>query len=173
MYVIKERFFDVGDDFDITDDSGQVVLHVDGKVLSLRDKLVIEDPHGAEVASVHRQLIALRPTYHIEIGGEKAAEVRKQLFTPFREKFTIDLPGDDDLTMTGDLFDHEYTVERGGREVASVSKRWLSIRDSYAVRIVDGEHHVLILAAVLALELATQREKDEEKKQKDEARQDD
>ncbi|GAA3211328.1 LURP-one-related/scramblase family protein [Dactylosporangium siamense] len=172
MYVIKERFFDVGDDFDITDDSGRLVLHVDGKVLSLRDKLVIEDPHGAEVASVHRQLIALRPTYQIEIGGEKAAEVRKKLFTPFREKFTIDLPGDDDLTMAGDLFDHEYTVERDGREVASVSKRWLSIRDSYAVRIADGENHVLILAAVLALELATQREKDEEKQQK-EQRQDD
>jgi uncharacterized protein YxjI len=172
MYVIKERFFDVGDDFDITDDSGRVVLHVDGKVLSLRDKLVIEDPHGAEVASVHRQLIALRPTYQIEIGGEKAAEVRKKLFTPFREKFTIDLPGDDDLTMTGDLFDHEYTVERDGREVASVSKRWLSIRDSYAVRIADNENHVLILAAVLALELATQREKDEEKEKKAEQQDD-
>ncbi|WP_327010834.1 LURP-one-related family protein [Dactylosporangium sp. NBC_01737] len=172
MYVIKERFFDVGDDFDITDDSGRVVLHVDGKVLSLRDKFVIEDPHGAEVASVHRQLIALRPTYQIEIGGEKAAEVRKKLFTPFREKFTIDLPGDDDLTMTGDLFDHEYTVERDGREVASVSKRWLSIRDSYAVRIADNENHVLILAAVLALELATQREKDEEKEKKAEQQDD-
>ena len=172
MYVIKERFFDVGDDFDITDDSGRLVLHVDGKVLSLRDKLVIEDPHGAEVASVHRQLIALRPTYQIEIGGEKAAEVRKKLFTPFREKFTIDLPGDDDLTMSGDLFDHEYTVERDGREVASVSKRWLSIRDSYAVRIADNENHVLILAAVLALELATQREKDEEKEKKAEQQDD-
>jgi uncharacterized protein YxjI len=172
MYRIRERFFDVGDDFDITDDSGSVVLHVDGKVLSLRDKLVIEDPHGAEVASVHRQLIALRPTYQIEIGGEKAAEVRKKLFTPFREKFTIDLPGDDDLTMTGDLFDHEYTVERDGREVASVSKRWLSIRDSYAVRIADNENHVLILAAVLALELATQREKDEEKEKKAEQQDD-
>jgi len=167
MYVIKERFFDIGDDFDITDDSGDVVLHVDGKVLSLRDKLIIEDPSGHEVASVHRQLIALRPTYQIEIGGEKAAEVRKKLFTPFREKFTIDVPGPGDLDMTGDLFDHEFTIERDGHEVASVSKRWLSIRDSYAVKVADGENHVLILAAVLALELAIQREKDSEKKQQD------
>jgi uncharacterized protein YxjI len=163
MYVIKERFFDLGDDFDITDESGRKVLHVDGKVLSLRDRLVIEDPSGQEVASVHRRLIALRPTYHIEIGGEKAADVRKKLFTPFREKFTIDVPGPDDLEMSGDLFDHEFTVERGGREVASVSKRWMSIRDSYAVRIVEGEDHLLILAAVLALELALQREQDSER----------
>src|SRR5688572_15837788 len=112
MYVIREKFFSIGDDFDVLDEHGAKVFHVDGKVLSARDKVVIEDRSGAEVASVHRHLVALRPTYEIRIGGEKAAEVRKKLFTPFREKFTIDLPGDDDLTMTGDLFDHEYTVER-------------------------------------------------------------
>jgi uncharacterized protein YxjI len=161
MYVIRERLFDIGDDFDITDDTGRVVLHVDGKVLSLRDKVGIEDPSGREVASVHRQLVALRPTYQIEVRGEKAAEVRKKLFTPFREKFTIDVPGPDDLTMTGDLFDHEFTIERDGREVASVSKRWLSIRDSYAVRVADGEDHLLILASVLALELALQHDSEQ------------
>jgi uncharacterized protein YxjI len=159
MYVIKERFLDIGDDFDVVDDHGRKVLHVDGKVLSLRDRLVIEDPSGHEVASVSRKLIALRPTYQIEIDGEEVAEVRKKLFTPFRDKFTIDVPGPDDLEMSGDLFDHEFTVERGGREVASVSKRWLSIRDSYAVNVAEGENHLLILCAVLALELALQREK--------------
>jgi uncharacterized protein YxjI len=167
MYVIKERFLDIGDDFDVVDDHGRKVLHVDGKVLSLRDRLVIEDPSGHEVASVSRKLIALRPTYQIEIDGEEAAEVRKKLFTPFRDKFTIDVPGPEDLEMSGDLFDHEFTVERGGREVASVSKRWLSIRDSYAVNIAEGENHLLILCAVLALELALQRERDEQRRDDD------
>jgi uncharacterized protein YxjI len=82
----------------------------DGKVLSLRDRLVIEDPAGNEVASVHRQLVALRRTYTISIG--KAAEVRKNLITPFRDKYTIDVPGPHDLEMRGDLLDHEFTVER-------------------------------------------------------------
>jgi uncharacterized protein YxjI len=163
MYAIRERFFDLGDDFDITDDQGRKVFHVDGKVLSVRNRLVIEDAAGREVASVHRHLVAIRPTYEVTIGGEKAAEVRKALFTPFREKFTIDVPGPDDLTMKGDLFDHEFTVERGGREVASVSKKWFSIRDTYGVEIADGENHVLILASVLALELALAREHAPEK----------
>jgi uncharacterized protein YxjI len=157
MYLIRERIFDLGDDFDITDESGRVAFHVDGKVLSVRDRLVIEDPSGREVASVHRQLVALRRTYTISIGGEKAAEVRKNLFTPFRDKYTIDIPGPQDLEMKGDLLDHEYTVERGGREIATVSKRWFSIRDTYAVNVVEGEDHLLILAAVLALELAQSR----------------
>jgi len=169
MYVIREKFFSIGDDFDVLDEHGTKVLHVDGKVFSLRNKVVIEDPAGAEVASVHRHLVAMRPTFEITIGGEKAAEVRKKLFTPFREKFTIDVPGPDDLEMKGDLLDHEYVIERGGEEVAAVSKRWLTIRDTYAVQITAGQEPLLIIASVLALDLALARDekKDEEKKEKD------
>jgi uncharacterized protein YxjI len=56
--------------------------------------------------------------------------------------------------MRGNLLDHEYTVEQDGREVASVSKKWFTFRDTYAVRIVEGEDELLVLAAVMALDLA-------------------
>ena len=157
MYLIREKMFDIGDDFDITDDAGNRVFHVDGKVLSLRDKLVIEDPSGREVAAVHRKLVALRPTYTISIGGEEAAQMRKKLFTPFRDKYTIDVPGPDDLEMKGDLLDHEYVIERGGVDVAAVSKRWLTVRDTYAVQVAAGVEPLLILCSVLALDLALDR----------------
>jgi uncharacterized protein YxjI len=167
MYLIKERFFDIGDDYNITDEDGNKVLHVDGKVLSLRNRLIIEDMAGREVASVHRHLVSLRPTYEVRVGGEKAAEVRKKLFTPFRERFTIDVPGPEDLEMKGNLLDHEFVVERGGRDVASVSKRWFSIHGTYAVNIAEGEDHLLILASVLALELAMARKEEKKKEEED------
>jgi uncharacterized protein YxjI len=173
MYVIRERFFSIGDDFDVLDEHGNKAYHVDGKVLSVRNKVVIEDPSGAEVASVHRHLVALRPTYEIRIGGEKAAEVRKKLFTPFRERFTIDVPGPDDLEMRGDLLDHEYTIDRGGREVAAVSKRWLTIRDTYAVQIAADQEPLLIIGSVLALDLALAREEKRKEEEKDEKERDD
>ncbi|MEV7623651.1 LURP-one-related family protein [Actinoplanes sp. NPDC089786] len=168
MLVIREKFFSIGDDFDVLDENGQKVYRVDGKVLSVRNKVVIEDPAGNELATVHRHLVAMRPTYEIRIGGEKAAEVRKKLFTPFRDRFTIDVPGPDDLEMKGDLLDHEYVIERGGAEVAAVSKRWLTIRDTYAVQVTPGEDPLLIIGSVLALDLALERqEKKEEEKKKD------
>jgi uncharacterized protein YxjI len=159
MYLIRERVFSLGDDFDITDESGRPVLHVDGKVLSLRDRLDLLDPAGRPVAHVQRKLMALRSTYEISIGGEPAAQVRKHMFTPLGDRFTIDIPGPDDLEMRGNLFDHEYTIERGGEPVATVSKRWFSIADTYAVDIAPGENDVLILASVLALDLAEARER--------------
>jgi uncharacterized protein YxjI len=159
-YLIRERFFRLGDDSQVTDEHGRPVLEVDGKVLSLHDRLVLRDPQGTEVAQVHRKLVALRPTYEVTVAGQEVAEVRKHLFTPFRDRFTIDVPGPDDLEMTGDLFDHEYDIRRGDQTVATVSKRWFSMRDTYAVDVAPGQDDVLILASVLALDLAEDRERD-------------
>jgi uncharacterized protein YxjI len=159
MYLIRERFFRLGEDSDITDDQGRPVLHVDGKVLSLRNRLVLRDPQGREVAQVQRKLVALRPTYQISVAGQEAAEVRKHFFTPFGDRFTIDVPGPDNLEMEGDLFDHEFTIGRGGQTVATVSKRWFSMRDTYAVDVAAGQDDLLVLASVLALDLAEDQER--------------
>src|SRR5918911_2458613 len=159
MYVIREKFFRLGEDSDIFDEAGQRVLHVDGKVMSLHNRLVLRDPQGQEVAQVSRKLISLRPTYQISIGGEPAAQVRKHFFTPFVDRFTIDIPGPDDLEMSGNLFDHEFTIRRGDQTVATVSKRWFSVRDTYAVDVAPGQDDLLILASVLALDLAEDRER--------------
>jgi hypothetical protein len=61
MYLIRERFFRLGEDSDITDEHGRPVLHVDGKVLNLRNRLIPRDPKGREVAQVQRELVAMRP----------------------------------------------------------------------------------------------------------------
>jgi uncharacterized protein YxjI len=159
MYLIRERLFRLGEDSDITDEQGRPVLHVDGKVLSLRNRLVLRDPQGREVAQVQRKLVALLPTYQISLAGRKAAEVRKHLFTPFGDRFTIDVPGPNDLEMEGNLFDHEFTIGRGDQTVATVSKRWFTMRDTYAVDVAAGQDDLLILASVLALDLAEDQER--------------
>lgn len=160
-YTIREQFFRLGDDSEIQDEAGNVAYQVDGKILTLRDRLVIRDPAGNDVAAVQRKLIALRPTYEISIGGHDAASVRKHFFTPFRDRFTIDIPGPDDLELEGNLLDHEFTIRRDGQTVATASKRWLTLRDSYGVEIAPGENDLLLLATVLALDLADDREREE------------
>src|SRR5262249_39124529 len=139
MYVIRERLFRLGEDSDITDAAGRTVLRVDGKVLSLHNRLILRDPGGREAGQVHRKLAALRPSYQITIGGEDVAEVRKHLFTPFGERFTIDVHGAGDMEINGDLLSHEFTIARDGQAVATISKRWLAVTTSYAVDIAPGE----------------------------------
>jgi len=160
MYVIRERLFRLGEDSDITDEAGRPVLHVDGKVLSLHHRLILPDPAGREAGQVHRKLAALRPAYEITLGGKNVAEVSKHLFTPFGERFTIDVHGAGDMEINGNLLSHEFTMDRDGQTVATISRRWLSMTAGYAVDVAPGEDDLLILASVLALDLAIDAEHD-------------
>jgi uncharacterized protein YxjI len=158
-YIIREKFFRLGEDSTILNEAGQPVFEVDGKVLSLHDRLIVRDLAGNEVINVHRRLLSLRPTYEITRGGDTLATLRKHFFNPFVDRFTVDIPGPDDLEMTGSLFEHEYTITRGGQVVAVVSKRWFSLTETYGVDIAPGQDDPLILACVLALDLAEDRER--------------
>jgi uncharacterized protein YxjI len=103
----------------------------------------------------------LTPTYAIERPGQGETEVRKHFINLLGDHYTIDVPGPDDLEIDGNLFEHEYRVRRGGAVVATVSKRWISLTDTYGIDIAQGQDDVTILASILALDLAEDRERRE------------
>ena len=153
-YVMKQKLFCWGDDFAIKNDQGQDVFFVDGKAFSLGDKLSFQDMAGNELAFISQKLLSWGPTYEIYRGSELAAVVKKSLFTFIHCKFTVDVPGPDDLEAEGDFLDHEYDFTRGGTTVASVSKRWFSLSDTYGVEIADGEDDILVLASTVVIDMA-------------------
>ena len=154
-YIMRERILSWGDDFRIRNESGEDVYYVDGKVLSFGDKLSFKDAQGNEVARIDQKLLAIGPQYEIIRGGKTVAVVEKQLFTLFRARFTVDVPGPDDLEAKGNFIDHEYTFERAGRQVARVSKKWFSFSDTYGIDIDDQEDDVLILASAVVIDLVS------------------
>ena len=153
-YVMRQKFFALGDDFQIRDEAGREAFYVDGRALSFGDKLSVRDAAGTELAFISQRLMAWGPTYEIWRHGALAAVVKKKLFSFFHHRFTVDVPGPDDLEAEGDFTDHEYEFRRGGRVVAVVSKRWFSWTDTYGIDIDDGEDDVLVLASAVVVDLA-------------------
>src|SRR5512143_1821865 len=138
-YQIHEKLIALGDDFSIQDEHGRDVLFVDGKVLKLRDTLDIKDMQGRVLVTVRRKWISMRPSYEIWRGGQQLATVSRAWIKIIRDKFTVDVPGPDDLEVQGDFLSREYSFSRGGQVVAQVSRRWFSITDTYGVDIREGE----------------------------------
>jgi uncharacterized protein YxjI len=162
-YVMRQHLWGFGDDFTIKDDAGHDRFRVDGKAISLGDKLSFQDPAGNELAFVRQRLMSWGPTYEIERAGRLVAVVKKKRFSLFRHRFTVDetvTPDPVDLEVEGSFWDYEYTFARGGRPVAAVSKRWFSLSDTYGVDVADGEDDVLILACTVVVDLATEKKKD-------------
>lgn len=152
-YVLRQKVFCLGDDFTIRDQSGEDRYFVDGKAFSFGKKLSFQDMTGNELAFISQKLLAWGPTYEIYRSDVLAAVVKKQLFTFLSCKFTVDVPGPDDLEAAGDFLDKEYTFTRDGQPVATVSKRWFSFSDTYGIEIADGEDDVLILASAAVIDL--------------------
>ena len=72
-----------------------------------------------------------------------------------RYRFKVDVDGGQDLSAHGNLVDHEYTIDCDGEQVASVSKKWFRVRDSYGVEIQPGQDDALILAITVCVDALT------------------
>ena len=159
-YVMRQKLWGWGDDFTIKDEAGQDRFFVDGKALSIGDKLSFQDMHGRELVFIRQKLLSWGPTYEIHSGGQLVAVVKKKLFTFFKYKFTVDetaTPDPVDLEVEGDFFDHEYAFTRQGHPVAVVSKKWFSWSDTYGVDVAAGENDVLILASTVVIDMVTEK----------------
>jgi uncharacterized protein YxjI len=152
-YLMKQKLFCWGDDFRIQNEAGEDVFFVDGRAFSIGDKLSFQDMAGNELAFIRQKLLAWGPTYEIQRDGQLAAVVKKELFTFFRCRFMIDVPGPDDLEAEGNFLDLEYTFTRGGTRVAEVSNRWFALTDTYGVEIADDQDPVLILASTVVIDM--------------------
>ena len=157
-YVLKQKFWSFGDDFTIRDAGGQDVFFVDGRAFSWGDKLSFQDMQRNELAFIRQKLLSWGPTYEIEREGRLVAVVKKKLFTLLRCRFTVDVPGPDDLEAQGSFLDHEYTFERHGQAVAEVSKKWFSWTDTYGVDINAGEDPIVILASTVVIDMICHQE---------------
>jgi uncharacterized protein YxjI len=156
-YQVREKIFRLGEDNDILNEAGQPALQVDGKVLSLHGLMLVNDLAGTEVARVSRKLVALLATYEVTIAAGPTAEVHQRFSGPFHKKWTISVVGGPDLEMEGNFGGHDFTIAENGQTVATISKAWISLADSYGVDIVAGQNDLLILCSVLALEAEQDR----------------
>jgi uncharacterized protein YxjI len=157
---MRQKLLSFGDDFTIKNERGDDVFYVDGRLISIGDKLSFEDLQGNELARIRQRLLTIGKTYEIERSGHTTV-IHKHLFTLFTCKFSIDVPGPNDLEAKGNLLDHEYQIrDARGQVVAEVSKRWFRFTDTYGVDIVPGNDDVTILAAAVVIDLCCHEDKD-------------
>lgn len=147
---MREKLLSIGDDYVIEDDEGVPRYRVNGKALRFRDTWVLEDPDGREVARIREKKLSVRDAITIEMGGREA-KVKKALIG-IRDRFHVDIDGEEDLKIHGNIVDHEYKIDRGGHTIAEVSKRWFRVRDTYGVEVLEPADATLILAATVAVD---------------------
>ena len=153
-YKMRQRLVSIGDDFWIEDDSGARVYKVDGKALRLRKTLILEDIEGNKLAKIQSKVLRIKDAMEVEdADGNRLAMVKKALISPLRERWSVEVEDGPDLDIKGNIVDHEYTFTDGRTPVATVSKQWFRVADTYGVEVEPDQDPVIVLAATVALDM--------------------
>ncbi len=160
-FILKDKLFSLGGDLSIEDGQGRQVYFVDGKLISIGRRLEIMDTSGRVVSTIQQRIMALRRTYDIQLPNNLKVSISKALFSPFIDRLKIDVPGPGDLDVHGDLFHHEYSIDLHGKEVARVTKKWISLVDAYGIEIDEGVDALLILVSAVVIDQILDEEREE------------
>ncbi|MFC7980760.1 LURP-one-related/scramblase family protein [Streptomyces sp. NPDC057336] len=161
-FLVYDRLLGFGDDYWIEDDSGNKVFLVDGKAMRLRDTWELKDARGRVLVDIHQKMLALRDTMVIERGGEPLARIKRNRLSLLRNHYRVSLADGNELDVSGKILDREFAIEYDGELLAVVSRRWLTLRDTYGVDVVrdDADPALLIALTVCVIHLA-EKEREE------------
>jgi uncharacterized protein YxjI len=149
-FRMREKLMSIGGDEWIEDGDGNRAYRVNGKAMRMRDTIALEDLHGQELAWIQEPMVHMRDAMNVTI-GDRQATVKKK-FLSIRDKFYIEVDGGPEYEAHGNLVDHEYKIERDGKEVAWVSKKWFRMRETYGIELAPDQDVVLLLCFVICID---------------------
>ena len=151
---VDQKLWSLRERFTVDDEHGGTVYTVEGSLFQIPKHFSISDASGRERARVWKKPVSWLPRFFVEVDGVQVATIAKQL-TFLRPRYTIDGPG---LTVTGDYWDMSFELDLGGTVIGRVDKKWMAVRDKYAIEIDRPEDELMVLGIVLAIDCVKRTE---------------
>ena len=146
--LFKQRIFSWLDSYDITDEDGNKVYEVKGQ-LAWGHCLKIFDAYGSELGMVKEKILTFLPKFEIYENGRYLGCINKE-WTFFKPKYNIEYKG---WHVDGNWLEWDYTITgAGGSRIASISKEYFHLSDTYVLDIANPDDALYVLMFVLAID---------------------
>lgn len=152
---IKQKVFSIGEKFTVMDEQENPRYYVEGSFLKIPKTFRIEDEQGREISKITKKTISLLPKFFVEIDGQEMIEIAKHL-TFLKAHYSIEAEG---MSVQGNWWDMDFIVEKDGRRIADINKRWISWGDTYEVTVLDEVYEHLIISLVIAIDRVKEDER--------------
>ena len=149
-FYIKQKVFSFKDKFRIMDESQKELFTVEGKFISIQNKLQLLNMDGSQVLNAQKKLFKLFPRYDIYTPhNDHLATIQKKFSLKPKFEVTVD---NEILHVEGSLFGHSFGVFRNNQEVASIQKKYISWGDTYEINVQDELNTELYLFIVIIID---------------------
>jgi uncharacterized protein YxjI len=129
-FVLKRKIISLREHYDLEDRAGMKVGEAHGNLLQIPPKFVVIDSHGSEVMRIEGKVISFRIQFTIYDGaGTELGTIKKKIAKLIGEEFWVEKGGVEFMRIYGNFTEHDYQMEVNGVQIASVHKKWVSVRD--------------------------------------------
>ena len=156
-YIIEQKIAAMRDTFGIKDRNGNLLAYVKKKIVSWGPNFWFEAPDGTRFGEMHGKVLAVRPTFEIYDQQGLVGVVKKKVLKLLGSEWWLENnSGTEIARIKGNVTEHDFTIKSpSGSDVAVVHKKWVNIRDSYGIEIMNEEiTPYVIVAYVIAMDHA-------------------
>ena len=152
-FIMKKKILSAHEHYDFEDLKGNKLGEADGNLVQAPPKFQVKDTHGSELMHLQGKVFSLRHEFTLHgSGGEELGTIKKKIAKLVGEEFWVEKNGQEFMRIYGDFTEHEYQIEVAGQSVASVHKKWVTLRDQLGVSITGEVDHRIIIGAVIVIE---------------------
>ncbi len=152
-FVMKKKILSLREHYDFEDLSGAKIGEADGNLFQVPAKFAVMDIHGLEAMHLEGKILSLRKqfTFH-GANGEELGTIKKKIVKLIGEEFWVEKDGVEFMRIYGNFSEHDYQMAVNGVQVASIHKKWVTLRDTLGVSITGNADHRVIIGAVIVIE---------------------
>lgn len=151
-YLVRDRMFAFHEEAWIETEHREKVYRVDKKLFRLRSTFAVVDTQGTVVARIVKKAFTFHHTILVKHDGELVAKISKRMFKLFGDRFKVRLRDGRRLRIAGNVWDREFDIQHEGTTLAHISRRWFSIRDTYAVDVMSPQDALLLIILAVCVD---------------------
>jgi uncharacterized protein YxjI len=152
-FIMKKKILSAREHYDFEDLKGNKLGEADGNIVQVPPKFVVKDTHGLELMHLQGKVFSLHREFTFYgSAGEELGTIKKKIAKLIGEEFWVEKNGVEFMRIYGNFTEHDYQMTIAGIPVASVHRKWVSVRDQLGVSITGDVDHRVVIGAVIVIE---------------------
>ena len=152
-FVLKKKILSLREHYDLEDRTGMKLGEADGNLFQFPTKFVVTDISGAVLMRLEGKVLSLRNQFTFyDDAGKQLGTIKRKIVKLIGEEFWMESDGIEFMRIYGNFTEHDYQMQVKGVQVASVHKKWVSVRDQLGVSITGDVDHLVVIGATIVIE---------------------
>jgi uncharacterized protein YxjI len=156
--MMKKKIMSLHEHYDFEDRNGKKLGEGDGNLFQLPAKFSVVSADsmgnkGSEVMHINGKVLTIRHEFDFfDPSGKLLGSMKKKIAKFIGEEYWIEKDGQEIMKVNGNFVEHDYKMTVNGAPVAQVHKNWVTVRDQFGVSITGDIDHRLVIGAVIVVE---------------------